>query len=949
MAAPAGDPEQGSWARVTGALEQVVGFGRPAGTWTKYCCPIHEGDGGHHTPSLSVKYLADAKRTKVRCQAGCDDELVLEAIGLTVRDLYDTPIQRGTGRARPLARPTVRQESRSDRALRAAGIPAKKPKRELGEQLSPWKATDTYTYVRADGTVAGEVIRKEAEFEGGRDKAFSQRAWNPAHNGWEHTGFDKIPFRAPEVRNAIEAGRTIYLVEGEKDAINAANAGLVATTNAGGASAWSPEHAEHLRGARTVVIVADVDAPGYHRADRVMATLDGLVERVRVVRAAEGKDLTDHLGAGHRVADLVPIPHLDPYTRALAAVPDHQAAPGPAPPVAVAPDVEFEPPPDPETHSTAVPPEGDLPMPGESLLQHFDSPSIGHSDEVDHIHREWSAFSKLLMQQMLLMATKVAEQRAAAALYHANEDHKNRVAEQQRLAAERAAIETRLRKLREAGYGKASRTELAFALADAATWADSSKVASSEMGHLTHHIRDRFGIAINPGTGEVGVDGDAALADLLAAEQARVEAARTRKTQDHMISVVAAEIDLDESAKAELYAAIQSWRTDPTPAQLAELTRKLKEKKASEQGQAKIRFVATYFGAPAVIGDEELDNPATVTAAEELARAPRPLVDPGEEAKPRIDRLLETYQEQLRVGAPTNKVREELAREVAVLTPEDQDAARARGKAIRANPAKMYPRMWPSHVDRDELGEHLHAYAKLAPAAEHAAVEADSFTAADAAALRRQAAGHRTAIKEALTNGEGLHSLEKDQIKAVLDDIEAGKTQLPEQLFADDRSVATVDIARSERIAYTAERTQRRDLEQILEAGGVSQEVRARVGDHLDRTSGVARAAHRSGADTTRKWADRREAVVIARAADAVDYDSPQRQQQLAAKLRAAGLDEDQVAERVAADASFATPPAAAAQAPKRGPRTTSPGDGMRYGHNRNGKDKGKGGPDQGL
>ncbi|MGV9823389.1 toprim domain-containing protein [Nocardia xishanensis] len=946
MAAPAHNPHQGSWLRVTTALEQVVGFGRSAGTWTRYCCPVHEGDGRPHRPSLSVKYLADAGRTKVKCQAGCDDEQVLDAIGLTVRDLYDNPIQRGTGQARPAQRPSFRQESRSDRALRAAGIPAKKAKRGLGEQLSPWKSTDTYTYVRADGTVAGEVIRKEADFEGGRDKAFSQRAWNPARNDWEHTGFDKIPFRLPEVRAAIEAGRTIYLVEGEKDALTAANAGLVATTNAGGASAWSPEHAEHLRGARTVVIVADVDAPGYHRADRVMDTLSGLVGRVRVVRAATGKDLTDHLAAGHRVADLVPIPHLDPYTRALAAAPDPsgQTAPGPAPPPETAPP-DFEPPPDPEILSAAPAPEGDLTMP-ESLLNHFDSPSAGHSDEVDHMHSQWSTFSRLLMQQMLKMATKIIEQRAAAERHRATEEHKARIADEERLAAEQAAVEARLRKLRSAGYDNASRTELAFALADAATWAGSSDVAESEMGHLTGHINRRFGLAIDTSTGEVGIDGDATLADLLAAEQARAEAARTRKTQDHMVSLVAAEADLDESAKTELYAAIESWRTDPSAAQLSELTRKLRDKKASEQTRTQVRFVAAYLGAPAVIGDEELATATTVTAAEELGRTPRPLVDPGEEAKPRIDRLLETYQEQLRVGAPTKEVREELAREVAVLTPDDQDAARARGKAIRANPAGMYPRMWPAHVDRDELGAHIHAYAQLAPQAERAAVEADNFTDATATELRKQVAGHRNAIKEALTNGEGLHQLEKDQIKAVLRDIDAGKTQLPEQLFADDRSVAVVDIARSERIAYTTARNQRRDLEQILESGGVSEDVRVKVSDHLDRTTGAVEAAHRQGADTSRKWAQRREAVVIARAAEAVDYDSPQRLQKLAAKLRAADLDEDQIAERIAADSSFAKPPSAAAEAPKR-TRTTNPGDGMRYGHNRNGKGRGQSDPDQ--
>ncbi|MBF6370454.1 toprim domain-containing protein, partial [Nocardia puris] len=241
--------------------------------------------------SLGVKYDDAGQRTVVRCFAGCDNEQVLDVLGLRVRDMFDRRVEReGSGRGRRANRPRSRQLSRADRAIDAAGLPLTQPKKpDPGRQLSPWRTVATYPYLRADGTVAGEVVRKEARFEHtGRDKQFHQRRWNPENGRMEAGGFDPLPYQLPQLLEAIDEGRTVYIVEGEKDVAAAESAGLTATTNAGGALSWTPRHAEWLRGARTVVIVADRDPAGYRRAERVMATLSGLVGRVRVVQAATG-------------------------------------------------------------------------------------------------------------------------------------------------------------------------------------------------------------------------------------------------------------------------------------------------------------------------------------------------------------------------------------------------------------------------------------------------------------------------------------------------------------------------------------------------------------------------------------------------------------------------------------------------------------------------------------
>lgn len=103
----------------------------------------------------------------------------------------------------------------------------------------------------------------------------------------------------------------VYVVEGEKDVNTATNVwGVAAVSQAQGASTgpdkadWAP-----LKG-REVIIVADDDKPGEKRAGKVFTYLTGLTARpesVRIVKAAAGKDLSDHIAAGHTSDDLVAV------------------------------------------------------------------------------------------------------------------------------------------------------------------------------------------------------------------------------------------------------------------------------------------------------------------------------------------------------------------------------------------------------------------------------------------------------------------------------------------------------------------------------------------------------------------------------------------------------------------------------------------------------------------
>ncbi|MFE2961976.1 toprim domain-containing protein [Nocardia tengchongensis] len=971
------DRNHGSFETITGALEQTIGPGRPSGAWTRYCCPAHEADGGHHRPSLGVKYDAGQQRTVVRCFAGCDNDLVLDKLGLRVADMFDRRPPRTDHGSAP--RPRARQATQSDRAIDAAGLPLSKPKKDLGQQVSTWKTTATYAYTRADGSIAGEVIRHEAAFEHGRDKRFHQRA--RTETGWTDTGFEHLPFRLPRVLEAIDEHHTVYVCEGEKDVLAAEAAGLTATTNAGGASAWTPEHAAWLRGAGTVVIVADRDAPGYRRAERVMASLVGLVGRVRVVQAATGKDLHEHLQAGHEVGELEPVPHLDPFTpTGPAPTPETPAAE--TDPVSAAPSAQ----------------EGPAPMTSHAYGANPHT-SIDRHDEVDHIAGQWRAFMQMLMQYLIAAARRHLEANRQAAEEAAAKDAEQKAQAEAKQATDRAAAEGRIRKLREKGFENASRAEIAQAVADAVAYAPDSETARKALVALKVHVKDRYGIEIDALSGQVTSEAAASpdlAVSLAAADADRASQDRVNKARDHMVEMIARE-GLDESVKEELYGEIEKWRTNPSAARLSELTKKLADNGVGKETVTKVRFVASYLGTPgqqptsSELGTQP-DAITSVVATTELRKLPAPLVDLGEDAKPDIDKLFVAYQDRLKTGNKRMiaETREKLNQAIAVLTPEDQAKARARGNDIRKNPAGRFAKLWPEHVDRDELAAQVRAYALMAPQAEAAAVRANSIDDATATSMRKQVDRHHKAITSAITQGKGLHQLEKDQLVAVLRDVDAGKTSVPEVLFADDRSAAAHDADRSVRIAHNAAHAHRRHVEKLLDTnavpGGtvrrtrdeltqvmdvqaamaagraslsdyehtrvaqkfdarladaaVSQPMRNRVSAHLLTAAGEAASLGKQAQRIADRWEQRRETVEAARAPEAPAYDSPERDAARESFLRSIGCDPDQIAERMAAAAGRGKPVSAAVKkAPE--PRVTMPGAGVARAYQR-GKSQGR-------
>lgn len=112
-------------------------------------------------------------------------------------------------------------------------------------------------------------------------------------------------YRLPEVIAAVEAGRTIYLVEGEPDVHAWVRRGIDATTAPQGARNVDKADFTPLTGANVIAVV-DRDDSGDAWAQKVQDLLTGVAASLVFKRAKVGKDSSDHLAAGYGAEDLEP-------------------------------------------------------------------------------------------------------------------------------------------------------------------------------------------------------------------------------------------------------------------------------------------------------------------------------------------------------------------------------------------------------------------------------------------------------------------------------------------------------------------------------------------------------------------------------------------------------------------------------------------------------------------
>lgn len=93
----------------------------------------------------------------------------------------------------------------------------------------------------------------------------------------------RVLYKLSQVIEAVKKAEKVYFVEGEKDVETLIKKGKIATTIAGGANQkWQDSYTEHLKGA-DIIIIPDNDKPGQEFAAKVVDSLTGHANTVKLI------------------------------------------------------------------------------------------------------------------------------------------------------------------------------------------------------------------------------------------------------------------------------------------------------------------------------------------------------------------------------------------------------------------------------------------------------------------------------------------------------------------------------------------------------------------------------------------------------------------------------------------------------------------------------------------
>lgn len=221
-------------------------------------CPAHDDE----RASLSIEDTDD--KILLYCHAKCDTERVLGAIGLTTKDLF--------------------KDNNS-----IYGIKVKQPKKQIEK---------VYQYTDEHGNIIHEKVRYTG-------KSFYNRQIKDGKTIWNMKGATSVIYNLPKVVQAVKEGKTIFVVEGEKDADLLNSMGLVATTNYEGAgkSKFKKRYVKYFTGAN-VVVIQDNDRPGKEAAETIISLLFDVVKNIKNIDLGniskyKGFDVTDYFDMGY--------------------------------------------------------------------------------------------------------------------------------------------------------------------------------------------------------------------------------------------------------------------------------------------------------------------------------------------------------------------------------------------------------------------------------------------------------------------------------------------------------------------------------------------------------------------------------------------------------------------------------------------------------------------------
>ena len=259
-------------------------------------CPAHNGTS---EDSLSIRE-AENGDVLLHCHAECENEDIVEALDLEMLDLFS-----GNGR---ISKPLTKE----DRPAEVRTV----------DEL-PGTMDEYFTFEDEEGNLLyiqkhkGAYYRVVGEDEDGDPLLIKGLG-----------DVEPVLFELPGLIQAVEAGETIYHLEGCKDVVNAKERLGITATTSGGAKTWKGEFAYYYRGAKEVVILPDNDEEGAAYAQKAAQDLLGVAETVKIVDlpgVPKKGDVSDWLEAGHTAEEFFEVVAASPAMDAGYAWPEKPA------------------------------------------------------------------------------------------------------------------------------------------------------------------------------------------------------------------------------------------------------------------------------------------------------------------------------------------------------------------------------------------------------------------------------------------------------------------------------------------------------------------------------------------------------------------------------------------------------------------------------------------------
>lgn len=272
-------------------------------------CPSHDDK----KASLTITHNDKNNKTLIKCGAGCNTIDVLKAVGLTMSDLFDEAIEPLT---KINSKDGFKNYDQVEQYLKENHI-NNDPVVTI-YRFKDDKGNIKYLKLRTEGKKFLHVRLIEQYLVWGLKSGEYYETFNGS-NIFSSNKRDtlqmqfneqpKIIYNLNNVIRGIQKDKTIYIVEGEKDADNLIKHGLIATTTSTGGGQgddkWNSSYSEYFKGAK-VVILPDNDKSGLAFAEHVKKSLLNYCYRIQVLLLSnkEKGDVSDWLEEGHGISEL---------------------------------------------------------------------------------------------------------------------------------------------------------------------------------------------------------------------------------------------------------------------------------------------------------------------------------------------------------------------------------------------------------------------------------------------------------------------------------------------------------------------------------------------------------------------------------------------------------------------------------------------------------------------